>query len=68
MIEEIVVAKAWPTMNTNQRRDGGFEVAEYAMIGLEGFAGGGVGEWGEAVVGTFERSRGHYGDDELEQF
>jgi len=36
------------------------------MIGLEGFAGGGVGEWGEAVVGTFERSRGHYGDDELE--
>lgn len=50
VVEEVVVAEAWATVDTYQGSDVGFEISEDAIVGLEGLAGCGVVECGEAVV------------------
>lgn len=60
-VEEVVVGETWTAVDYDERCDGGFEIAEYAVVCLKGFVHCGVDEWSESVVGAFERCCGHGG-------
>lgn len=60
MIEDVIVTEPWATMDADKRSYIGLEIAEDAIVGLKRLAGGGVGEWCEAVVRAFKRGRCHF--------
>ncbi len=50
MVQKIVVAEPRTAVQNDKRSDAGFEVAEHSIVCLEGLAGGGIHERGEAII------------------
>lgn len=57
VIEEVVVAEPWPTVEDDEGRDGRGEVSKYTIPGVEWFLSGWPVKRCKTLVGAFNRGR-----------